>query len=79
MSHEADVVLCRRDWVELLWPHVRRGLAFNVMSKVVDWEREDLFHLPMDDSACLLHRLAGRRVYARRLWTLRVYGLCLSR
>lgn len=26
----------------------RRGLAFNVMSKQVDWERDDSFHLPMD-------------------------------
>lgn len=26
----------------------RRGIAFNVMSKQVDWEREDLFHLPFD-------------------------------
>ncbi len=25
-----------------------RGIAFNVMSKNVDWEREDLFHLPHD-------------------------------
>jgi SAM-dependent methyltransferase len=25
--------------------HCKRGVAFNVMSKVVDWEREDLFHL----------------------------------
>jgi SAM-dependent methyltransferase len=24
------------------------GLAFNVMTKHVDWEREDLFHLPFD-------------------------------
>ena len=24
------------------------GIAFNVMSKAVDWEREDLFHLPTD-------------------------------
>ena len=24
------------------------GIAFNVMSSHVDWEREDLFHLPMD-------------------------------
>ncbi len=24
------------------------GVAFNVMSKAVDWEREDLFHLPAD-------------------------------
>jgi SAM-dependent methyltransferase len=31
-----------------VWPKVRRGLAFNVMSKHVDWERDDLFHLPCD-------------------------------
>ncbi len=24
------------------------GVAFNVMSKDVDWEREDLFHLPLN-------------------------------
>jgi SAM-dependent methyltransferase len=26
----------------------RRGVAFNVMSKNVEWERDDLFHVPMD-------------------------------
>lgn len=26
----------------------KKGIAFNVMSKAVDWEREDLFHLPAD-------------------------------
>lgn len=26
----------------------RKGVAFNVMSKAVDWEREDLFHVPTD-------------------------------
>ncbi len=31
-----------------LWPHARRGMAFNVMSKQVDWERDDLFHLSTD-------------------------------
>jgi SAM-dependent methyltransferase len=30
------------------WPMARCGLAFNVMSKHVDWERGDLFHLPCD-------------------------------
>lgn len=37
--------------VERLWRNTRKGLAFNVMSKHVDWEREDLFHLPFDDLA----------------------------
>ena len=47
--------------IDRLWPMVRRGLAFNVMSKVVDRERDDLFHLTMDDAARLLHRLAGQQ------------------
>lgn len=28
--------------------HAEIGLAFNVMSKAVDWERDDLFHMPTD-------------------------------
>jgi SAM-dependent methyltransferase len=31
-----------------LFPMVKRGLAFNVMSKNVQWERDDLFHLSHD-------------------------------
>jgi dTDP-4-amino-4,6-dideoxygalactose transaminase len=51
--------------VHAVWPHVRRGIAFNVMSKVVDWERDDLFHVPMDELGRLLHGLAGRNVRYR--------------
>jgi len=32
-----------------LWPHAARCLAFNAMSKHVEWERDDLFHWPVDD------------------------------
>lgn len=32
--------------IEVLFATCKKGLAFNVMSKHVDWEREDLFHLP---------------------------------
>lgn len=32
-----------------VWPSTRLGLAFNSMSKHVDWERDDLFHWPLDD------------------------------
>ncbi len=37
--------------LRVVFPNVRHGLAFNVMSKAVDWEREELFHLPTD---CLI-------------------------
>jgi SAM-dependent methyltransferase len=35
----------------VVYRHCRRGLAFNAMSTVVDWERDDLFHLPFDTMA----------------------------
>ena len=37
-----------------VWSKSARGLAFNVMSKHVDWEREDLFHLSFDTVAAFL-------------------------
>lgn len=38
-----------------VWPHVRRGVAFNVMSTAVDWRRDDLFHASADDLLQRLH------------------------
>ena len=34
-----------------LWSIAKKGIAFNVMSKHVDWERDDLFHVPFDEMA----------------------------
>ena len=33
---------------KVAFAHARRGIAFNVMSTIVDWRRDDLFHLPFD-------------------------------
>jgi hypothetical protein len=41
----------RRYWermTKIAFGHARRGIAFNVMSTIVDWRRDDLFHLPFD-------------------------------
>lgn len=62
---QAEMARFLESTITAVWPHVRRGIAFNVMSNVVDWERADLFHASMDDMARLLHRLAGRRVRMR--------------
>lgn len=51
--------------VRAIWPHVRGGIAFNVMSTAVDWQRDDLFHVPADALLALLHHLAGRSVRLR--------------
>ncbi|MFI5205548.1 MAG: class I SAM-dependent methyltransferase, partial [Candidatus Paceibacterales bacterium] len=34
--------------LEKVFAHANKGIAFNAMSKAVDWERGDLFHLPTD-------------------------------
>lgn len=41
------------------------GMAFNVMSKYLDWEREDLFHLPLDTLAGFLDKKIGRNFTMR--------------
>jgi SAM-dependent methyltransferase len=37
-----------QDMLLTLFEKAEKGMAFNVMSKAVDWERWDLFHLPTD-------------------------------
>jgi SAM-dependent methyltransferase len=56
-----------------VWTKTRRGLAFNVMSKHVDWEREDLFHLPFDTLAALLTRGLARNFVIRNDYGLYEY------
>lgn len=39
----------------------RKGFAFNFVSKYVDWERDDLFHLPFDPLASFLNKEISSR------------------
>jgi SAM-dependent methyltransferase len=50
-----------------------RGIAFNVMSKHVDWERDDLFHLPFDTLARTLIRGLTRNFVIRNDYGLYEY------
>jgi SAM-dependent methyltransferase len=54
-----------RDLMEIVYRHCRVGLAFNVMSKIVDWERDDLFHLPFDTMAEHVGRHLSRHFIIR--------------
>ena len=51
----------------------RIGIAFNVMSKQVDWERADLFHLPFDRLAELLTKEVSRHFVIRNDYGLYEY------
>lgn len=51
----------------------RVGLAFNVMSSHVDWERDDLFHLPLDVMASFVTKQLSRDFIVRNDYGLYEY------
>lgn len=51
----------------------RVGIAFNVMSSQVDWERDDLFHVPFDVMAEMLTRRLSRHFVVRHDYRLYEY------
>lgn len=56
-----------------VFAHARVGIAFNVMSSQVDWERNDLFHLPFDLLASFLTRELSRHFVTRNDYGLYEY------
>jgi phospholipid N-methyltransferase len=56
-----------------VFAHARAGIAFNVMTKHVDWERDDLFHLPFDTLAEFLKKDVSRNFVFRNDYGLYEY------
>ena len=63
--------------LEAVYKITNIGLAFNVMSKNVDWEREDLFHLPFDDLSLLIKQKFGNSYVIRNDYGLYEYTVYL--
>lgn len=59
--------------VSRVFERARVGIAFNVMSKQVEWERDDLFHLPFDTLADFLVRDVSRHFVIRHDYGLYEY------
>jgi cyclopropane fatty-acyl-phospholipid synthase-like methyltransferase len=62
-----------RRLVACVFAKTRVGMAFNVMSKQVDWERDDLFHLPFDTLADFLTKDVSRHFILRHDYRLYEY------
>lgn len=62
-----------KDMLRLIFRNCDMGLAFNVMSKHVDWERNDLFHLPHDLLADFLTKEISRNFIIRNDYGLYEY------
>lgn len=65
--------------LSVLFSKTRVGIAVNFMSKHVDWERQDLFHLPFDVLAELLTRKLTRNYVFRSDYGLYEYTAYIYR
>lgn len=63
--------------IKMTFNKAKRGIAFNVMSKHVDWERPDLFHLPYDILASFLTKELSRHFVIRNDYGLYEYTVYL--
>lgn len=61
------------------WPLAAKGMAFNVMSAQVDWQRDDLFHVPFDAMADFVTQALTRRFVFRQDYGLYEYTVYLFR
>lgn len=62
-----------KELVTWVFEHATIGIAFNVMSKHVDWERDDLFHLPFDTLAEFIKKELSRNFVFRNDYELYEY------
>lgn len=59
--------------ISKLWNKCDKGIAFNLMSKHVDWEREDLFHVGLDELGWYLKNNLSRNFIIRNDYKLYEY------
>jgi cyclopropane fatty-acyl-phospholipid synthase-like methyltransferase len=62
-----------KDVVTRVFKKARVAIVFNVMSPHVDWERQDLFHLPLDSLAAFLVKEVSRDFVIRNDYGLYEY------
>jgi SAM-dependent methyltransferase len=65
--------------VSMVFAKARVGIAFNVMSKQVEWERDDLFHVPFDVLAEFLTNNISRHFVVRHDYGLYEYAVYVYR
>ena len=68
-----EMVAFAIDLLAAAFSAARIGIAFNVMSKLVDWERDDLFHWGYDEMAAALAPRLSRHMTIRADYGLREY------
>lgn len=68
-----EMLLFFKKIIKKTYTTCREGVAFNVMSKQVDWERRDLFHLSLDALSDFLCKSVSRNFIIRNDYGLYEY------
>ncbi len=55
-----EMVIYWKEILNAVFHHADKGIAFNIMSKLVDWERDDLFHMSFDEMAAFVSSSLSR-------------------
>lgn len=76
---QAEMAEFARDIVSHAFAIARKGIAFNVMSKNVDWERNDLFHWGLDEMSAFLCKEVSRDFVIRSDYGLYEYTVYVYR
>lgn len=63
--------------ISIVFSKATKGIAFNLMSKQVDWERDDLFHVSLDQLAFFLTKQLSRHFVIRNDYGLYEYTVYL--
>jgi SAM-dependent methyltransferase len=78
MSH-AEMFAYFQLMLKKIFIFARKGVAFNVMSTQVDWIRDDLFYLALDDLTSFVTQHLGRNFVVRSDYGLYEYTVYLYR
>lgn len=74
-QNEMSCFLC--DTLDKLWSKCNKGIAFNLMSNLVDWKRDDLYHVSMDEICQYLVDNFSRNFIVRNDYNLYEYTIYL--
>jgi SAM-dependent methyltransferase len=76
---QEQMVAFALDLLAAAFDAARVGIAFNVMSKLVDWERDDLFHWGFDEMSRCVSRRLSRHLLIRADYGLYEYTVYVFR
>ena len=74
MEYESMVAFAKAI-IKAAFATCRKGICFNVMNVHVDWQRDDLFHWPMDELMAFLVKDVSRHIVIRADYGLYEYSV----